>query len=89
MPLGIYPRTKEQYEKIGKINSIKMKEYWKNNKGTAKQLEAIKNFHQAKEDKWGCQNPPETRKKISELWEHEIKVMDLDKFKRVLKGGYC
>ncbi len=67
MPRGIYPRTKEQYEKIGIANAIKLK-------GRKLSMETRKRMSLAKRkriEELGYMNSPETRKKLSEIMKRK------------------
>lgn len=67
MPRGIYPRTKEQYEKIGIANAIKLK-------GRKLSTETKKRMAIAKRkriEELGYINSPETRKKLSEIMKRK------------------
>jgi len=90
MPRGIYPRTKEQYEKIGKINSKKMKEYWTNNKASENQLKNVTESSIRRKVKLGYVNSPKTRKKLSETWKNKWAKGEVTEKQRttLFKKGY-
>ena len=67
MPQGIYPRTKEQYRKIGLANAIKLK-------GRKLSMETKKRMSIAKRkriEELGYMNSPDARKKLSETWKRK------------------
>lgn len=61
-----YNQTEEHKKKIGRSNSKKMKEYWDSGRATEKQIRNMIEGSIRKKEKYGCINPPETRKKISQ-----------------------
>ncbi len=85
MPRGIYPRTKEQYRKIGLANAIKLK-------GRKLSMETKNKMSIAKRKRikeLGYMNSPETRKKISDIWKKKWargEVTDRQKMNIVGKG---
>ncbi len=85
MPTGIYPRTKEQYKKIGIANAIKLKGR-KLSKETKTKMSIAK---RKRMKELGYVNSPETRKKLSETWKKKWvkgEVTDRQKTNIIGKG---
>ncbi len=85
-----YKQTKKQKEKIGRINSKKMKGYWANGKATKKQIKNLIGLTKIRKEKFGYVNSPKAREKLSETWKNKwVKGEVTEKQRATLfKKGY-
>ncbi|HEC66662.1 MAG TPA: DUF559 domain-containing protein [bacterium] len=93
MPKKIKKLTDEWKKNIGKANSIKMKEYWKQGRASKKQIsniDILKNLAKNNKKLYGYVNSPKTRKKISKIWKRKWKEGEVTEKQRatLFKKGH-